>query len=155
MLNTSGITTTTHGANGAAITNYDLLLDAVGAVRANNFEPNAQIQAPRTETSLAKLKEATTNAYLAPPAALADVPRLHHQADPDQPHRRHQHRLPARSTRRSGTADGRDPHRLLNCGSCRERFLADNLQYAFLAYLRADVQLAQPAAFVVDTGVRG
>ena len=36
----------------------------------------------------------------------------------------------------------------------RERFLADNLQYAFLAYLRADVQLAQPAAFVVDTGVR-
>jgi HK97 family phage major capsid protein len=37
----------------------------------------------------------------------------------------------------------------------RERFLADNLQYAFLAYLRADVQLAHPAAFVVDTGVRG
>ena len=35
-----------------------------------------------------------------------------------------------------------------------ERYLADNLQYAFLAYLRADVQLAQPAAFVVDTGVR-
>jgi HK97 family phage major capsid protein len=31
---------------------------------------------------------------------------------------------------------------------------ADNLQYAFLAYLRADVQLAQPAAFNVDTGVR-
>ena len=37
----------------------------------------------------------------------------------------------------------------------RERFVADNLQYAFLAYLRADVQLAQPTAFVVDTGVRG
>jgi HK97 family phage major capsid protein len=36
-----------------------------------------------------------------------------------------------------------------------ERYLADNLQYAFLAYLRADVQLAQPAAFVVDAGVRG
>lgn len=35
-----------------------------------------------------------------------------------------------------------------------ERFLADNLQYAFLAYLRADMQLAQPSAFVVDTGVR-
>ncbi|MGH3813287.1 MAG: hypothetical protein ACRDUV_12640 [Pseudonocardiaceae bacterium] len=34
-----------------------------------------------------------------------------------------------------------------------ERFI-DNDQYAFLAYLRADVQLAQPAAFVVDTGVR-
>jgi HK97 family phage major capsid protein len=36
----------------------------------------------------------------------------------------------------------------------QERF-ADTGQYAFLASLRADVQLAQPAAFVVDTGVRG
>jgi hypothetical protein len=35
-----------------------------------------------------------------------------------------------------------------------ERYLADNLQYAFLAYLRADVQVAQPTAFNVDTGVR-
>jgi hypothetical protein len=36
-----------------------------------------------------------------------------------------------------------------------ERFLADTLSYSFVAYLRADVQLAQPTAFVVDTGVRG
>ena len=36
-----------------------------------------------------------------------------------------------------------------------ERYLADTLSYAFLAYLRADVQVAQPTAFVVDTGVRG
>jgi HK97 family phage major capsid protein len=36
----------------------------------------------------------------------------------------------------------------------KERYLADNLQVAFLAYLRADVQLAQPSAFVVDTGIR-
>ena len=35
-----------------------------------------------------------------------------------------------------------------------ERFLADTLSYSFVAYLRADVQLAQPTAFVVDTGVR-
>jgi HK97 family phage major capsid protein len=42
----------------------------------------------------------------------------------------------------------------LNIQFLRERYLADNLQYAFLAYLRADVQLAQPAAFVVDTGVQ-
>lgn len=30
----------------------------------------------------------------------------------------------------------------------------DNGQYAFMAYLRADVQLAHPAAFVVDVGIR-
>ena len=41
-----GLTTTTHGANGAGITNYDFLLDAVNAVRSNNFEPNAHIVAP-------------------------------------------------------------------------------------------------------------
>jgi HK97 family phage major capsid protein len=35
----------------------------------------------------------------------------------------------------------------------RERFI-DNGQYGFLAWMRADVQLAQPLAFVVDTGVR-
>jgi HK97 family phage major capsid protein len=35
-----------------------------------------------------------------------------------------------------------------------ERYLADSLTYAFLAYLRADIQLTQPTAFVVDTGVR-
>jgi Phage capsid family len=74
VLNTSGTTTTTHGANGANITNYDWLLDAAGAVLANNFDPNAHIVAPRTVTSLAKLKEATTNAYLAPPGSL--LPRL-------------------------------------------------------------------------------
>jgi hypothetical protein len=34
-----------------------------------------------------------------------------------------------------------------------ERFI-DNGQYAFLAYLRGDIQLAQPAAFAVDLGVR-
>jgi HK97 family phage major capsid protein len=34
-----------------------------------------------------------------------------------------------------------------------ERY-ADNLQYGFLAYLRADVQVAHGEAFNVDTGVR-
>jgi HK97 family phage major capsid protein len=154
VLNTSGITTTTHGANGALITNYDFHLDAVGAVRNSNFEPNAQIQAPRTATSLSKLKEATTNAYTAPPAGLATIPRLNTK------------QIPINLTVGTSvdcsevyTADWsqlmigiRTDFRLL---FLRERYLADTLSYAFLAYLRADVQLAQPAAFVVDTGVRG
>ena len=53
VLNTSGVTITTHGANGADITRrYDWLLDAAGVVRGNGFEPTAHIQAPRTSTSL-------------------------------------------------------------------------------------------------------
>jgi HK97 family phage major capsid protein len=153
VLNTSGITTTTHGANGALITNYDFHLDAVGAVRNNNYEPNAQIQAPRTATSLSKLKEATTNAYMAPPAGLADLPRLNTK------------QIPINLTVGTSTdctevytADWsqlmigiRTDFQLL---FLRERYIADTLSYAFLAYLRADVQLAQPSAFVVDTGVR-
>ena len=35
-----------------------------------------------------------------------------------------------------------------------QRYVADTLSYAWLAYLRADVQVAQAGAFVVDRGVR-
>ena len=152
VLNQSGVTITTHGANGAAITNYDFHLDAKGAVLAANFEPNAHIQAPRTSTSLSKLKEATTNAYLAPPASM--LPMLATK------------KVPINLTTGTSTDTSeiytaqwdqlmvgmRTDFTLRFLG---ERYLADNLQYAFLAYLRADVQLAQPTAFVVDTGVRG
>jgi HK97 family phage major capsid protein len=80
VVNQSGVTTTTHGANGTGITNYDWWLDAIGAVRAAGFEPNAHIQAPRSSTSLSKLKEATTNAYMAPPVGL--LPMLTTRACP-------------------------------------------------------------------------
>jgi HK97 family phage major capsid protein len=151
VLNQSGVTLTAHGANGTAITNYDWWLDAKGTVLAGNFEPNAHIQAPRSSTSLSKLKEATTNAYMAPPAGM--LPMLTTKSVPINV-------TVGTSTDTSYifTADWsnllvgiRTDFRLRFLG---ERYLADNLQYAFLAYLRADVQLAQPTAFVVDTGVR-
>jgi len=152
VLNQSGVTATAHGANGTAITNYDWWLDAIGAVRAAGFEPNAHIQAPRSSTSLSKLKEATTNAYLTPPAGL--LPMLTTKSVPIT-------LTTGTSTDTSYvfTADWsqlmvgiRTDFTLRFLG---ERFLADNLQYAFLAYLRVDVQLGQPAAFVADTGIRG
>ncbi|WP_307677738.1 phage major capsid protein [Streptomyces sp. V4I2] len=152
VLNQSGITTTTHGANGAAIANYDFHLDAVGTVRNNNFEPNAQIQAPRTETSLSKLKEATTNAYLIPPAALAAIPRLNTKQVPTN-------LTVGTSTDCSEVYTGQWD--MLGIGLrtgvelefLTERY-ADNLQIGVLAHLRADVQVFHPEAFVVDTGVR-
>jgi HK97 family phage major capsid protein len=153
--NQSGVTITTHGANGALIataTAYDWHLDAKGVVLGNNFEPNAHIQAPRTSTSLSKLREATTSAYLAPPPSM--LPMLTTKTVPIN-------LTVGTSTDTSEiyTADWsqlmvgiRTDFTLRFLG---ERYLADNLQYAFLAYLRADVQLAQPSAFVVDTGIRG
>jgi HK97 family phage major capsid protein len=152
VLNTPGITTTAHGANGTAVTNYDFHLDAVGTVRNNNFEPNAMIQAPRTETTLSKLKEATTNAYLKPPAALDGIPRLNTKQVPIN-------LTVGTSTDCTEIYTGQ--WNMLGIGIrsdfriefLRERF-ADNGQVAFLAWLRADVQAFQPAAFNIDTGVR-
>jgi HK97 family phage major capsid protein len=153
ILNQTGVTLTAHGANGTAITNYDFWLDAVGTVRNNNFEPNAMVQAPRSATSLSKLKEATTNAYLAPPAGLAGIPRLNTKTIPIT-------LTVGTSTDCSEIYTGDWSQCLLGLRTdfqllfLRERYLADNLQYAFLAFLRADVQLAQPSAFNIDTGVR-
>jgi HK97 family phage major capsid protein len=155
VLNQSGVTTTAHGAAGTVIsttTAYDWHLDAAGVVRGNNFTPNAHIQAPRTSTSLSKLREATTSAYLAPPANM--LPMLATK------------QIPINLTVGASTdcseiytaqwdqlmVGMRTDFTLRFLG---ERYLADNLQYAFLAYLRADIQLAQPSAFVVDVGVRG
>jgi HK97 family phage major capsid protein len=151
VLNQSGITTTTHGANGSAITNYDFWLDAKGVVMGNNFEPNAHIVAPRSVTSLSKLKEATTNAYLQPPANM--LPNLATKQVPIN-------LTVGTSTDCSEIYTAQWDQLMVGIRTdlrlefLRERFLSDNLQYAFLAYLRADVQLAQPTAFVVDTGVR-
>jgi HK97 family phage major capsid protein len=152
VLNTSGITSTAHGTNGTAISTlkYDFLVDSVGAVRAEDFAPNAQIMAPRTETSLAKLAD-STGQYVRPPATLDDIPRLTSS------------QIPIDLTVGTGTTCSevytgqwdqlligiRTQFRLLFLG---ERFI-DSGQYGFYAYLRADIQLAHPKAFVVDTGV--
>lgn len=150
VLNTGGITGTGHGANGAAITNYDWWLDAAGAVSNANYTPNAHIQAPRSSTSLAKLKD-TTNAYLAPPASL--LPMLTTKNVPSN-------LTVGTSTDCSEIYTGQWDQLMIGIRTelrievLRERF-ADNGQYAFLAWFRGDVQVAQPTAFVVDTGVRG
>jgi HK97 family phage major capsid protein len=150
VLNMTGVTLTDHGANGSNIASYDWFIDAKGSVLAANFEPNAHIVAPRTVTSLGKLKD-TTNQYLAAPPGT--LPLLATK------------QIPVNVTVGTSTDTSyiftADWSQLMvgirtefNLQFLRERFLADNLQYAFLAYLRADVQLAQPAAFVVDRGVR-
>jgi HK97 family phage major capsid protein len=151
VLNQSGITSTAHGAAGTVISNYDWWLDAIGAVRAAGFEPNAHIQAPRSSTSLSKLKEATTNAYMTPPAGL--LPMLTTKSVPIN--------LTVGASTDTSLVFTADWSQLMvgmrtdfTLRFLGERYLADNLQYAFLAYLRADVQLAQPTAFAVDTGVR-
>jgi HK97 family phage major capsid protein len=151
VLNQSGVTVTAHGANGTAITNYDWWLDAIGAVRAAGFEPTYHIQAPRSSTSLSKLKETSTLAYMAPPANM--LPMLTTKSVPIN--------LTVGTSNDTSYVFTADWSQLMvgirtdfTLRFLGERYLADNLQYAFLAYLRADVQVAQPTAFAVDSGVR-
>ena len=160
ILNTSGITALTHGAAGstigsppaAAVMGWEFLVDAIGAVRNLNYEPGAQIMAPRTTQSLAKLRD-TTNQYIAPPTYLDGIPRLTTKQVPIN-------LTVTSSTDCSEVYTGQWDQLMIGIRTdfqllfLRERYLADTLSYAFLAYLRADVQLAQPAAFAVDTGVR-
>jgi HK97 family phage major capsid protein len=160
VLNTSGITALTHGANGSVIGSppaagtmgWEFLVDAIGAVRNLNYEPTAQIAAPRTTQSLAKLRD-TTNQYIAPPSYLDGIARLVTKQVPIN-------LTVGTSTDCSEVYTGQWDQLMIGIRTdfqllfLRERYLADTLSYAFLAYLRADVQLAQPAAFAVDTGVR-
>jgi HK97 family phage major capsid protein len=159
ILNQTGVTLTAHGANGSVIGSppaagtigWEFLVQAAGAVRTSNFEPNAQILAPRTGQSLALLRD-TTNQYIAPPSYLDNIPRLP------------TNQVPINLTV-GGSVDCSEVYTgqfdqlmvgirtTFNLHYLGERFL-DNGQVAFLAYLRGDVQLAHPAAFVVDTGIR-
>ncbi|WP_156517530.1 phage major capsid protein [Rhodococcus sp. LB1] len=149
ILNTAGVTLTAHGVAGTAVGNYDWLLDSAGTVFGNNFTPNAHITAPRTVTSLQKLKDLQGNYLTAPQGILPILPTK---------------QVPTNLTV-GASNDCTEVYtaqwNLLGIGirtGFEIRFLteryADNQQVAFLAHLRADVQVLQPGAFVVDTGVR-
>jgi HK97 family phage major capsid protein len=154
LRNTSGVTTTTLSPpNGASLTSYDWLLDAVQTIRASNFEPTGVLASPRTETALAKLREGgSTGMYLAPPSALANLPRLV------------SNQLPTNIT--TGTSNdtsevfvGDWRHLLLGIRtSLRIRLLteryADVGQFSFLADFRGDVGVTQASAFNIVAGIR-
>lgn len=149
--NTSGVSVTAFsGANGGTPTNYDLLIDAEQTVRSNNYEPTAHIMSSRTQSTLRKAKEATTNAYLVPPVDL--LPRLITNQLPGN-------LTVGTSTDTSEIYTGAWP--LLYLGmrtgplfiQLNERY-ADNGQIGLIIWYRGDVAVAQPSAFAVTTGVR-
>lgn len=149
VLNTPNVIQISNGANGSTISNYDFLLDAVNAVRANNYEPNAHIVSPRTVNSLRKLKDSQLR-YLQPPAD--SLPLLATNQIPIN-------LTVGTSTDASEVYTGQWDQLAIGIRAeftlefLRERF-ADYGQYGFIGHLRADVQLLQPGAFAVDTGIR-
>ncbi|MFZ3558362.1 MULTISPECIES: phage major capsid protein [unclassified Streptomyces] len=149
--NQTGVTLTSHGANGDTIANlkYDMLIDAQAVARSLNYEPTAVIDAPRTEQGLSKLKD-TTGQYVQPPAGL--LPRLATNQIPTN-------LTVGTSTDCSEVYTGQWDQLYFGLRTgpmfiqLVERY-ADVGQVALMVWMRGDIALAHGEAFVVDLGVR-
>lgn len=148
---TSGITTLTNGTNGAALTNYDPLVNGVFALSNVNENATGIIYSPRTGKNLALLKD-TTGQPMRAPSYLDSVPRF----ETNQ----------ISNTLTVGTSTDTTDIFTANWAQLlmgmRTRLIitplteryADTGQVGFVAWLRADVAVGRPAAFAVQTGIR-
>ena len=149
---TTGITATAFGgANGATPANHDFLVDGFQTLAAGNFEPTGVIDAPRTEATIAKLKD-TIGQPMEPPAAVVAVPRWATNQIPVN-------LTVGTSTNCSDVFVGQWDQLFIGVRTeLQLRFLAERYadvgEVAFLAMIRADVQLARPSAFTVISGIR-
>lgn len=151
IFNTTGIGSVSMGTNGAALTSFDNVIDLVQVLQvAKAPDPTAAIMAPRTATTIAKLKD-TTNQPLRKPEALANLPFMVTTQVP--------------ITQTQGTANNASCiiagdfsqvmigiRSSLRIELLRELYAATH-QYAFVAHLRADIQVARPGALAKLIGV--
>jgi len=152
ILGQSGVTLTSLGASGAMPNYWDTLVDAVSVVRGYNIEPDGVIWSSRTEQYHEKLKN-SIGAYVEPPFGIAQVPRVVSNQIPNN--------ITVGSSsscseiyvgRWSDVLVGIRDDMRFNIRVLDQRYI-DTLSYAFLCWIRADVQLAHPQAFNVVTGV--
>lgn len=151
IANTVGVTSISMGTNGLAITNHDRLIDLMFEVESRNAGPvTGFAMAPRTSQTIRKFKD-TTNQPLQLPPSLQSLPMLSTSS------------LPVNETQ--GTANnasrvigGYWPTVLvgirtqLKISTLRERFM-DTGEYGLVAWMRADVALAQPSAMAQVVGI--
>lgn len=142
---TSGINEVSMGANGAALADYDELIDTIYAMQlANAADPTAAIMHPRTKAALAKLKDSNNNP-LTVPEMVSRVPMLTTTSASI---------AETQGTATTASSIGYGNFRELFIGMrdqvevtvLRERY-ADYGQIGFLVWMRADVQLAHKASF--------
>jgi HK97 family phage major capsid protein len=151
VFNTTNVGEVSMGANGAQLTNYAKLLDALYELDIDNAaEPTAQIMHPRTSRVIDGFAD-TTGQPLNPPKRLADLPRLVTTTAPIN-------QVQGTAVNASSIIVGDFSQMMLGVRTqlrievLRERY-AENLQYAFLAHLRADIQLAHPESFCKLVGI--
>jgi HK97 family phage major capsid protein len=141
------------GANGAAITSYDWLVDAMAAVRSNNLEPNAVIYSSRTQQELSKLKDAQSR-YLAPPPDVASLTALvSNQIGNGYTIGTSSTTSEAYIAQWDQVLLGVRPTVGVRIRILNERFLGDALQVGIIAWLRGDVQMAHGQAACVVEGI--
>lgn len=139
-------------AAGTALTNYDQILNSRYRVQANNYEPTAMICNPRLANSLAKLKESSTGAYLAPP------PQYNEFAT-----------LTTNQVAINETVGGDSTCESFFMGDWRQLLLglrtsltirplmeryAENGQIALMCWFRGDVAVARSDAFDIVSGIK-
>lgn len=146
VVNFAGINSIAHGA---ALESYGPLIRARTAIRSDNSpDPTAFIMNPRDDGALAELVD-TTGQPLRVPSAIEKIPFLATTSVPANE---------GAGTNESTIIAGYFPHLLLGMRSqlrievLKERY-ADNMQYGFLAHLRADVALEQDGSFCKITGI--
>ncbi|WP_252257509.1 phage major capsid protein [Erythrobacter aurantius] len=151
VTNTSGINTVSMGTNGAAIADYDKLLDAIYELTLDDVPgPYAGIMHPRTQLAIQKLKDSQNNPLTQPEWIRNTPPFVTTAAPIDET---------------EGTADnassivfGNFSHLMIGLRQSVEIRIFDQTyaatgQLYVQAWMRADVQLSQPKAFSVLTGV--
>lgn len=141
---TTGIQSVEMGANGAAFANWSKVLDLVQLLEAANAgDVTAMIAAPRTARAIYGLTD-TTNQPLQPPPRLANIPLLVTSA---MPVNETQGSSNAASTILAGNfAEVMIGLRTALQVSVLDQRYAELGQVGMVAWLRADVQLARPAA---------
>lgn len=149
---TSGVTSTPIATNGAALTNYDSIVDAVFRARSANEEPNGMIYASRTGKALGTLKDTTNQPLVAPPY-LDGVNRFESNQIPTNLV------VGTSGTTTSDVFVG-DWSQMyvgvrtdLSVQVLTEKY-ADFGQIGFSAWGRYDIAVARPAAFQIVSGVQ-
>lgn len=146
IVNTPGVQVYELAENGEPVTSYTPIVRARGLMlNANADEPTAAIMAPRTATAFEELVD-TTGQPLQRPRAIESLPfRATTLVPIDEEYGT------AQNASRVVVGDYRNLWIGVRTGFrievLREMF-ADTMEVAFLAHLRADVQVAHPAAFV-------
>jgi HK97 family phage major capsid protein len=152
VVNTSGVTVTPLATNGAQLSSYAPVVTAKSLVQAANFVPTAAIMAPRTEAGFANLAD-TTGQPLRAPAYLDDLPFLATSQVPIT------QTVGSSGAVTSSVIVGDFSELIIGMRTeltlipVREAYLGTG-QQAFVAWLRADIQVARSAAFQVVSGIK-